>query len=133
MICNICGKYSDHSSDIDFETFVIDGLPMRFVVCQGATGYPKHDNALQILTEKYHKKLENQKKLAEEAERKAKELLEKREADLKANQERAEREIAEMAYRNAMHNFHELTNGSEKGMAEIYRILKEAYEGQYGQ
>lgn len=59
MICAICGKYSDHTSDIDFETFVIDGLPMQFLVCQGTNGYERHENALQILTEKYHRKVEN--------------------------------------------------------------------------
>ena len=77
--------------------------------------------------------MEAEQKMREEAERKAKELAERREAEFRANEERANKDIEELSYRIALRNFNELVSGNRRAMAEMYRLLKDAYEDQYGQ
>lgn len=131
MQCVICNKYSGHTSDINLDKFRIDGIDYIYPVCQTSQDgrFTEHKDANEIISEIVHKEQERQKQIEEQLKQRAKEILEKQEADSKANQERIARDNEERTYKTAMHNFHELTQGNDRAMKEIYRTLKEAFEG----
>ena len=133
MICRICGKYSAHTSDIDLRKFVVDNVSYMIPVC--VNDNPKdprflpHPDAQTKIEEIVRSEIAKRKAEEIAINQKAKEVLAQEEADKKANQERANRDNEERSYKIAMRNFQELTQGNARAKKEIYRMLKEAFEG----
>lgn len=133
MICKVCGKYSQHTSEIDLRKFRVDGIDYMMPVCVSDnprdTRFQRHDDEQSKIEEIVRSEIAKRKAEEIAINQKAKEVLAQEEADKKANQERASRDNEERTYKTAMHNFHELTQGNDRAMKEIYRMLKEAFEG----
>lgn len=130
MICTICGKISSHTSDINIKKFVVDGITYMYPVCLDNGDFQhSHKDEQQLIADIVHKEQAKAKELKDRLEQDRKELLAKQEADAKANQERVARDIEEMSYRTAMHNFNDLVQGNKRAMRDIYKMLKDAYDG----
>lgn len=134
MICRICGKYSNHTNEIALKKFVVDGISYLYPVCSydnpNDNRFKPHADA-QAQIERIVRDEIKQRQADEEALRvKAKEILEKQQAEIKANEERVAKENEERAYRTAMRNFEQLTQGNKRAIREIAKILKEVENGE---
>lgn len=132
MFCNICGKYSAHTSDIDVRKFRVDGVDYMFAVCVSEnpkdTSFKRHKDEQAQIEAIVHKEIEDRKAQEEMLRAKAKEVLLKTETEKREQEERVKRETEERTYTKSMSEFANLTQTNKRAMHDIYKALKQAYE-----